>query len=142
MSKPNIELHISYKIKDQDFIVIHKDKLESLVMNADILNWLAETSDKIGAAFLGVWLTLLGTANYTKAEIYGSFIFGAFLTFSGIYYKCQRNKKIRIIINEAVREAETREYFLNCVSFDRSGSSTSTKGLTNVSSKRQTLIQF
>ena len=32
------------------------------------------------------------------------------------------------------------EYFLNCVSFDRSGLSTSKKGLTNVSSKRQSLI--
>lgn len=91
---------ITNRINTEDYITMHKAELESIIMNADIFNWLAEFSDKIGAGFLGVWLTLLGTSNYTKFEIWMSFCFGIFLTISGIYYKCKRNQKINSILKE------------------------------------------
>ena len=97
---------IQSKIDHSEFITMHKSELKSLVFDADTLNWMAEFSDKIGAAFLGVWLTLLGLANYSKLEIYGTFFCGSFLTISGIYYKCQRNKKINTIIDKKIKESE------------------------------------
>lgn len=91
---------IQSKIDHSQFIMMHKSELKSLIFDADTLNWIAEFSDKIGAASLGVWLTLLGTSDYSKREIYGFFFFGAFLTISGIYYKCKRNQKINVILKE------------------------------------------
>lgn len=97
---------ISNKINTQDYVTMHKAELESIIMNADLLNWIAEFSDKIGAGFLGVWLTLLGTSTCTRTELWMSFVFGVFLTTSGIYYKCKRNQKINSILKDKLKEID------------------------------------
>ena len=95
---------VTREINAKDYIMIHKSELKNLAFDANTLNWMAETSDKAGAFILGIWLMLYGSGNYSKLEIYGSFLCGLFLTVAGILYKCQRNIKINKIINEKIEE--------------------------------------
>lgn len=100
------QVSISKTIKPEDYIMMHKVEIESIAMNADILNWMAETSDKLGAVFLGFWMCLFSVPDHTQMEMWSFFSFGAFLTVSGVYYKCKRNGKINKIIKDKIKEAE------------------------------------
>lgn len=85
---------IQTEINPEDYVIMHKAELESIMVNSDILKWGAELGDKAGTFILGFATSLYFTPEHPMREIMIYFALGGLATAFGIYHKRNRNSLI------------------------------------------------
>jgi len=97
---------ITNKINTQDYIMMHKAEVNSIITNTNILNFKSEISEKIGTFILGFAATIYFVPD---TQIYIPIIFlfiGAALTISSVVSKKEKNKLIQKLFDEKLLQSQ------------------------------------